>query len=489
MDPVRLAFAAKGEAPDAAKRLGPPLISFLLIVWLLKVVMVLTLGPATFPDTSLYLHLGREILDNPDWWRDGGWGTGFAPAPLLRPYGYPLLVAAAERLAGSQFALLLGVFQAGVSVATMGLFVWLADGLLKDRRLLAGATLLYALSGFALFDIALLTDSLYSSLFLTVLLLLGAQIQGRLAPGLGIASLLGLIWAMSLSLRDVGLFHTVLPLAGVIVAARRHRLGWGRTAMLGVGFLLPVALFVAAIVAWNLDRTGHAFFSITGAVNWLWPSVNMTDRGLADPFGCADLVCRTAQRHGIGKGMEGVDGLIEALWNDAHLDPLALGHLTFHHFLDTVVAHPRAFLLTVLGNVQFGHLADLVFNPLANINEFCRLHSALGERLVPGLRELFQGLRHGDLRMLPGLLLSLPLAGAALAGLIVFLIGPPLAARRRGGGDSTAAMLFFWAATILFVGSYSVVHLEMRHAMPIVPFILLVTAWAVESWSRPRFRS
>lgn len=461
------------------------LISFLLALWLAKIALLLTLGPAIFPDSGLYLQLGQDILDNPAWWRDGGWGTSFAPGALLRPYGYPLLVAAAKLLAGSQFALLLGVLQASVSVAVLGLFVWLAAGLLEDRRWLAGVTLLYVLSGFALFDIALLTDSLYSSLFLIVLLLLGAQIQGRLRPGWGSASLLGLAWAASLSLRDVGLFHTVLPLAGVVLAARRHGFSAGRTAILSGCFLLPVALFVAAIVAWNGFRAGHPFFSITGAVNWLWPSFNMADRGLANPFDCADLICKTAQAHGIGKGMEGVSSLIEALWNDAHLDPLALGHLTFRHFLGAVAAHPWAFLMTVLGNVQFSHLADLVFNPLANVNEFCRLHSALGERLVPGLRELFQGLRHGDFGVIPALLISAVLAAASLVGLVVFLVAMPLAAWRRSGARSVV-IVYFWAVTVLFVGSYSIVHMEMRHAMPIVPLILLATAWAAKSWRRPR---
>lgn len=456
------------------------LIAFLLALWMVKIALLLALGPAIFPDSGLYLFLGQDILDNSSWWRDGGWGTGFAPAALLRPYGYPLLVAAAKLLAGPWFALLLGILQATVSVGVLGLFLWVAGGLLKDRRLLAGVTLLYALSGFVLFDVALLTDSLYASLFLIVLLVLGAQIQGRLIPGPTGASLLGLAWAASLSLRDVGLFHTVLPLAGVILAARHHRLGWGRSLALSGCFLAPVALFVATIVAWNLQRAGHPFFSITGAVNWLWPSVNMTDRGLADPFDCADLVCRTARAHGIGKGMEGVSGLIEALWNDTHLDPLMLGHLTFHHFLGTIAAHPWAFLVTVLGNVQFSHLADSVFNPLFNLNEFCRLHSALGERLVPGLRELFQGLRHGDLRLLPALLASGLLAVASLAGLLVFLVGTPLAAWRRTG-DQAGVVLFFWAVAVLFVGSYSIVHMEMRHAMPIAPFILLAAAWTIES--------
>lgn len=463
--------------------LGP----FLVVLLAVKIALLLVYGPAIFPDTSLYLQLGQDILDKPDWWRDGGWGTGFAPPQLLRPYGYPLLVAAAKLAAGERFGFVLGLAQSVLSVAILGLFIRISRRLIDDQRLLAAVALLSALSGFALFDTALLTDSLYCTLFLGVLSVVVAQMLGLSRAGLGISLGLGVAWAVSLSLRDVGLYHTFMPAAGLAVAARRQDAGAGRTAAVTAAFVVPVVAYVAAIFAWNDVRTGHAFFSITGAVNWLWPSFNIADRGLADPFSCADLVCQAAKAHGIGKGMDGLLILAETLWRDFHLDPLQLGHATFHHFLGVVAAHPLAFVASVLGNVQFGHLADLAFNPLANLNEFTRLHSALGSRLVPALRELFQALRHGQLGVLPWLAVSLALSGASLVGLVIFLVGTPLAARagRQDCPGHRGAVLFLWAVTVVFVGSYSIIHMEMRHAMPVVPFILLATAW-VWQWRRAR---
>ncbi|MDR3441057.1 hypothetical protein [Telmatospirillum sp.] len=452
---------------------------FLAALWLVKVGLLLLLGPVVFPDTGLYLHLGGEILNNPAWWRDGGWGDGFAPPALLRPYGYPLLVAGARLLAGSSYDHVLGLLQISASVALLALFVRVAWSLIADRRLLAVLTLLAALSGFSLFDGALLTDSLYSVLFLAVLLTLVAQMLGRATPGWAISLVLGVAWALSLSLRDVGLFHTIFPLVGVVLAARRHGLGLGRTVSLAFCFVLPVVLFVAVVIVWNGYRTGHPFYSITGGVNWLWPSVNMADRGLANPFDCADQVCDAARAHGVGKGMDGVLGLAQALWSDDHLDPVALGRVTLHHFLQTTGAHPVAFVVSVLGNMQLAHLADLAFNPLVNINEFCRLNAAIGTRLVPGLRELLQAVRHGELQVLPALLGSVVLALASLAGLVAFVIGTPIVAWRHRFDRESRVIIFLWAVAILFVGSYSIVHMEMRHAMPVIPLILLVTGWTL----------
>lgn len=463
---------------------GGWLFPFLLVLLAGKIALLLALGPAIFPDTALYLQLGQGILDNPGWWHDGAWGSGSTPAPLLRPYGYPLLVAGAKLVAGERFGLLLGIVQSALSVATLGLFARLAARLIDNQRLLMAAVLLSGLSGFSLFDTALLTDSLYASLFIIVLTVVTAQILGVWRPSGGTALVLGLAWAISLSLRDVGLYHTVLPAGGLVVAVHRQRLGFRPGAAVMAAFLLPVAAFVALILAWNAHRTGHVFFSITGAVNWLWPSFNMADRGLADPFACADLVCQAARQAGIGKGMEGVAGLVDALWRGFHVDPLQLGRITFHHFLTTVAAHPLAFLASVLGNVQFDHLADLVFNPLANANEFARLHSALGHRLVPGFRELMAGLRHGQLGMLPWLIVTALANALSVAGLVFFVGATPVVIGRRLAGLSgpVLAVLFLWIVSLCFVGSYSIVHMEMRHAMPVVPFILLATAWTVANW-------
>jgi hypothetical protein len=345
---------------------------------------------------------------------------------------------------------------------------------------------LSALSGFLLFDLAVLTDSFYASLFIAVFILIAAQMLEALRPRLGLSASLGVAWALSITLRDVGLMHSILPLAGIWLVGWCRRLGWRATIAHMLVFALPVAAVVVAMVQWNLFRTGHAFFSITGGINWLWPSVNIADRGLANPFTCADLICLAAEGHGAERGMGAVYAIADALEAKAHLDPVAFGQVTFAHFLGLLTRHPFAFLASVFGNLQFGHLADLVFNPLANANEIARLHPAIAKRLIPGTREMWQALRGGALsQALPLLVMSLLSVASAicLAGAI---IAAPVRAFREFADNRRQALVvfYFWFVAALFIGSYCLVHMEMRHALPAVPLILLGWGWTVDTWRR-----
>jgi len=457
---------------------------FLAVIAPVKLILLLTLGTSEFPDTAGYVGLADGIRHASDWWRDGGWSDGYAPPRLLRPYGYPLLVAGAQMLSPQGYQLVLAALQSAASVAVLALLGWFARRLIAPSSLRFCLLALCASSGFILFDLAVLPDSLYSSLFVTVFLVLAAQMLDLLPPRLGLTLLLGSVWALSITLRDVGLLHSFLPLVGVMVIGYCRRLGLARTLAHAAAFALPVAAMAAAVVQWNLFRTGHAFFSITGGINWLWPSINMADRGLADPFACADLVCRTAKSLGPGKGMEGAFAIADSLWANFRLNPVEFGQLTFAHFRGAVQAHPLAFVSSMLGNLQFGHLSELVFSPLANANELSRLHATPGQRLLPAIREMGQAVRHGALWQAPGFLLLALMSAASSAALLVTIVATPVSAIRklRRGDRQALVALYFWTVAAVFIASYCLVHMEMRHALPTVPLLLLAFGWTIAPW-------
>jgi hypothetical protein len=459
------------------------------LVLLIKIGLLLALGPAIFPDSAHYLSLGEQILTDPSWLHDGQWDSDIVPGRLFRPYGYPLLVAAARLVAGSQFGLVLAVLQALLSVAALGAVAVVGQRMIADRRLRLAILSLCATSGFLLFDMALLTDSFYGTLFITTFCV-------HWQPSLGLALLLGILWALSMSLRDVAIYHAVLPLMGLLLATRCHSLGKARSATMLGAFLLPVAAMTILVVGWNYHRTGHAFYSITGGVNWLWPSFNIADRGLANPFECADDICRTVRRIGKHHGWDGVLAVTRALWDENKLDPRAFGRMTHEHFLAVLKTHPLAFLASVLGNLQFAHLADLVFNPVANLNKLFQLHSTIDHKLFPGARECWKSLLGGEPSALPLLLLNILPAAMSILGLTIITVLAPLRAigtlRRQPAegldhkGRLALSVLFFWGAAALFLVSYSIVHMEMRHALPTVPLLLLVFGATVDGWITQR---
>jgi hypothetical protein len=453
---------------------------FLALLFVVKMTVILVLGTVSFEDSGLYLHMGDMILTDPSWLTDGHWALGLASDRLFRPYGYPLLIAATKWAGGTHFWSLIALLQVAGSVAALALVGRMAKSIVTRPGLWWSIVGLCALSGFQLFDAALLTDSLYTSLFLIVMgTLVTATVRDR-GLSTGLALMLGVAWAVSMTLRDVGLYYTILPVAWLIAGTRKEPLG--KILGLGAAFLLPIVGLVGLTLWWNLYRTGHLFFSLTGTVNWLWPSFNISDQGLAAPFDCADAVCGIVRDHGIGKGMAGVAAVADILTSDWGLDPIALGKISFAHFLSVVQAHPFAYLVTIINNMRFDRLADLAFNPLANLNDFIQLGPVIQQRLLPGTRELFRQIRQGDLATIPLFLaVGIPHLLSWL-GLALFLVGAPLVALRRLGHERRAAVtLGLWITVFIFIGGYSLVHMETRHALPIVPFILVAAAWVVET--------
>jgi len=451
---------------------------FLALLFVVKMAIILILGTVSFEDSGLYVHMGEMILSDPSWLTDGHWGLGLASDRLFRPYGYPLLIAAAKWTGGTHFWSLVALLQVAGSVAALALVGLMAKAFVTRPALWWAVVGLCALSSFQLFDTALLTDSLYASLFIIVMVtLVTATVRGRTLSH-GLALMLGIAWALSISLRDVGLYYTILPVAWLIAGTRKG----GKILGLGTAFLLPIVGLVGLTLWWNLYRTGHLFFSLTGTLNWLWPSFNISDQGLGTPFDCADAVCGIVRDHDVGKGMAGVAAVADVLTVDWGLDPIALGKVSFAHFLSVVRTHPFAYLVTIINNMRFDRLADLAFNPLANLNDFIQLGPVIRQRMLPGTRELFRQIKQGDLATIPLFLtVGIPHLLSWL-GLALFLAGAPLVALKRLGQERrAAAMLGLWITVFIFIGGYSLVHMETRHALPIVPFILVAAAWVVET--------
>jgi len=466
--------------PIYRRRLLPGLI---LLLAVLKLGLGLALGPGLFEDSVGYLHLRDLILTDPTWWSDGQWSNTVMPDRLFRPYGFPLLLVAMRALAGDGGLVLLLVLQSLVSLGLLFLFGLFLERLIPGMRLRLLLVALCGLSQEMLFDLSVLSDSFYASLFVGAMLLLGAQLTGALRPRLGLSLLLGLLWAASASLRDVALMHALLPFLGLLLLIWRRRLGWGGGLLHLLAFALPLLLLFLGIEQWNLLRTGHRFFSLTGGINWLWPGVNIRDRGLADPFTCLDLFCEAARGLPDAKGMAAVFGIANGVESQLQLDPIAFGQLSFRHFLGVVSSHPFAFIASIFGNMHLDKLAEAVFNPLFNLNELFQLHSGYGKRLIEGLREYWQAVRHGHMSALPMLLLSLLLEIASLAAMVLAVFGAPYAAvraLRRGEATETAwTALYFWLMAAMFIGSYSLIHMELRHAMPAIPLILALFGYGL----------
>ncbi|HUI17097.1 MAG TPA: hypothetical protein VL244_05485 [Alphaproteobacteria bacterium] len=460
------------------------------VILALKLALLFWLGPALFPDSHGYIALGDDILASRRWLDDGDWLSGPQPLAIVRPYGYPLLIALAKLAAGDRFAYLVASIQCMASVAALALVAAALPALVRSTALRYAVLVLAAVSGASLYDDVILSDSLYASLFILVAFAIVLDLTGRVRLGAGALAGLGVAWGLSIWLRDVGLYFTLFPLIGLVLASRLHAQGSRALLAALAAFLAPVLVLVAVHMLWNAHRTGHAFLSVAASVNWLWPSANIASLGLGDPFDGSDLVSQAAKSHAIKPGLAGMYQLVDLLWRDYGLDPAAIGHATFSHFVAMLGRHPFAYLASVAVNLQPERLADFLLNPLANFNDFLQLGPTAAPRVIPGVRELramphAQALWHAAL--LGPLLLALGIA--ALAGLALIALGTPVIAFRRRHREPpgrAAAVAFLWLTFMGVTGAFALLHLEMRYVLPVLPAALVALGYCLDGVRLPR---
>lgn len=478
-------------AADAAGR-GYALKAGLLLgaILALKLLLLFWLGASLFPDSYGYLTLGDDILASRRWLDDGAWLSGPQPLAILRPYGYPLLIALAKLVSPSHFALLAAGVQCVASVAALAVVAAALPALVRRAALRYAILVLAAISGSSLYDVVVLSDSIYASLFIAVVFLIVMEMTGQLRLGAGALLGLGMAWGSSIWMRDVGLYFTLFPLIGLVLCDRLR--AKGILALLGslAAFLLPVIALVAIHMLWNAHRTGHALLSVVNSVNWLWPSINVQTLGLGNPFDGSDLVSRIAMSHDIAPGLAGMYQLVNILWREYGLDPLEIRHATFSHFLAMLGRHPFAYLATVVHNLQLERLANLLLNPLANLNDFLQLGPRASARVIPGVRELREMPRAGlfwNAATFGPPLLALEIV--ALAELAVLAIGTPLMALRRRRSEPRGrhrAAAFLWLTFMGVIGAFALLHLEMRYVLPVIPAALVSLGYCLDGvpWRR-----
>ena len=181
--------------------------------------------------------------------------------------------------------------------------------------------------------------------------------------------------------------------------------------------------------------------------------------GLGNPFDGTDLVSRIAMSHDIAPGLAGMYQLVDILWREYGLDPLEISHATFSHFLAMLGRHPFAYVATVVHNFQLERLANLLLNPLANLNDFLQLGPRASARVIPGVRELREMPRAGlfwNAATFGPPLLALEIV--ALAGLAVLAIGTPLMALRRRRSEPPGrhrAAAFLWLTFMGVIGAFA----------------------------------
>ncbi len=483
--------AALSSYPLTAFRLAlgdRPTLAVVAVATVLKLLIVLVLTHptlATDGDAPGYLAFARSIVGDGQWLHPPSWIGDPLPTYLIRLVGYPMVMAAAMLVGGDDFVPVLLVFQICVTTLALLVVTGLAAAVIGSRALRVALAIAVCFGALFLYDLMGLSDSLYAALFTLVVFGIAGEIAGVWRPGLGAAPVLGLIWAASILVRDAGLYFTLLPLVGLLAAGPRTA-GVGARLLRAGLFLLPVLVMVQGYTQFNQHRTGFAFFSIAGVVNWLHPVFRMTETGYADTLTGDDPVAVTYREIGVKPDLPGIFATVSTLTQTRQLNPLEAAAITKAKFLDTIRRFPGAYAELVLLNLKLDKQAFNLTNPVYILNDLLLYGPFTGTRIVPGFKQSFQDLRHHfSVSVLLTFLATEAFDIPSLLLFAVFALGVPVtvlahARRWQPMAPRLWLALYLWSGYVALVLAYSLVHFEIRYMLPVVPAALLSMAIMVE---------
>jgi hypothetical protein len=477
----------------------PPRSVFYLLMGaaIIKISVLLINGPSLFPDSGIYVAYADAIFDHGRAFAPLAWGAKAVPPFVFRLPGYPLILTGAKLVSPIHYAFVAVIFQCLLNLAATYLIFRVTEQLLQSR----GAALLvagiYIFSGSMLWDNSILSDSTYGSLFNIVVFGLLGHLIGcwrlTLARSAGLAAL----WGYSFLTRDSGLYFTVLPIMLTIAIAIRSEGHF----VLRVGHFLVFALVTGAMmsgyVMLNRYRTGEAFFSITGLENWLRPVFDIARYRYAQPFMGEDLISRTVRETMTDYGFEAQQQFIRTLHDRCQCTPTQEQSLIFAKYLWTICYYPIAYLHVVLRNLNY--VVSLIADPVEAINQFVQLGTPFG-RSFPGLslRNLMMLAHNFSIITFILMLLEAISTTISAIALLLFVFGIPTILLRKWRArepinDDLAVASFLWLVFLTVSLAFSMVHIEARHALPVLPAALVCVVytlqWLRASWHRLRRRA
>jgi hypothetical protein len=442
----------------------------------IKISVLVLVDPTLTPDSLGYIAFAEAILDHGRAFAPVAWGAEAAPAFIFRPPGYPLFLVAVKLISANGFATVAVLVQGAVNLATTYLMFRVATRLLRSRAAALVAVLLYAGSTSLLWDNAVLSDSLFASLWNAVIFALLGHLVGCWRLKLHHFAGLGLLWGYSLWLRDVGLYFTIVPavlFVSVVLRERAHR----TVAAAGFGlFLLVSCGFAGAIVLLNLHRTGEAFFSITGMENWWRPGFDMARFGYAQPYTGDDLVSTVARETMPDNDPGKLSSFYLAFHKRCGCTPTQMQAIAFATFRSAVTRYPLAYARVVLKNFNYFALGELLADPVATLNTILEFGAGRPGWRLPGLSVRHLASLRADFAVGTLAAMLIVALGEVISAVVfsAYFFGTPYLLLRAPGGqggvtDERLALGFLWVSFVAVAAMLSLVHFEARYALPTFP--------------------
>ncbi|RVU33787.1 hypothetical protein EOI86_21845 [Hwanghaeella grinnelliae] len=437
-------------------------------------------GPVTFNDTALYEAFANMLLRD-DW----AWQYEFFddPSPVtgLRTIGYPAILALAQTLAGDAWRHAVIGLQICISLLSVAMATGWACRLTGSPKLAIFTGLTLAFGQSALFDTSLLPDSLFSSITILILCTLSMPKDERgltTNKAVGLAFLCGLGAAALCVIRANGLHIALLftPLAIVWLSQLRNA-----RILPALALILPVLMTVQGYLFWNQSRTGTRFLSTGAQIVAFQPLYEVAQHG-TELFTDDSVLSQTVRETTSTFDYADIGLLNRSLVIDHGWTSVDVADAGTKAFIRACLTEPIAMLQNAGRAFGFTIIRSL-FNPALAIAE--THHLITQDRLFPGASKILKSLATQSPTAI--LYIVAYTVGAVISTIlfIFFLIGVPLKSLKTNTSHQRYTMLSLWAGTLAVLAYYSLIHLEYRYVLAVIPMMVGLGLWALpQRWAR-----
>ena len=345
-------------------------VSTLAFVFVLKVFLLVWIGPVYTDDSPTYAGFADAILRSSHWLHNADLDSAAQPLTTYRPLGYPAVIALAKLCAGQIWAYTITIVQNAVSLVAFVVIVNL--GLTVGLSVGAATFAALAWAFFQLpYDQAIMTDSLNANFIIfAVATFLRGSMEGR-PLRFGQAAVSGILLAAAFLFRDVMSYLAIslLPLLLIRCGLTKDARQFLRFAPF-VFVCLPLAATDAAYRLWNFHRTGYYFVTTIPQTNAL--TATMYAARYQPKIFSGDSVLEKHARPFFAKyDFPEALKINDALFKDGYRAP-EISRMAMDKYLDTWRHHPLA-MLTLIQITISESVLKLIVRPIGAVCELFEL--------------------------------------------------------------------------------------------------------------------
>ena len=484
-------------------------------MFLLRVIFLVFTGPLYYFDSYGYVDFANLILGDKSWLHDAMLHTSYKPITAVRTIGFPAIIAASKFLFGNNFDYALVLFQSILSIFTSYLLFRL--GLLLALRwwiALLGATF-YSLSYILIYDLSVLTDSIFSNLFVLTSGGIAIGILNRSHPRRAQMLMLGICFSGALLLRDVGLYFVPSIALGIVLWTHQAGYRFVSQVIVVTLFILPSIAVWQGYKAWNQYRTGTPFMT-TVHYTMLLPVIaielkgrhvirdnsllakaylatapenatkpNKTDKRVPAENNIGELIRWVKGRRYHKEAIKRLPAITNYIVTESGVEAPVLARLASDAFFSALFAAPDEFALYAVGEFW----PDQLY-PFFNVIEAPRTIINMGTNAnIPTFGDRIRRLSTKGFNIQDTVWTFIEGGQRIISAVIffAFMVGVPISAmkmwrKHKRIDRQVLVLLWFCFLYVGLTGMYSLVHLTVRYTMGVQALAILGGLTVLQGW-------